>query len=63
MLAQLLRRWPNIETTLGQRLVFADKLLTRKPNVGLMLRQRRKQNDKLLNRKHLYNVVLMLPNI
>ena len=63
MLGQRLRCWPNIEGTLGQRLVFADKLLTRKPNVGLMLRQRRKQNDKLLNRKHLYNVVLLLPNI
>ena len=27
MLAHRLRRWPNIETTLGERFVFAEHLL------------------------------------
>ena len=37
-----LRRWPNIEPTMGQRLVFTGLItnLLRSLNVGLMLGQR-----------------------
>ena len=37
MLGQRLRRWPNIEKTLGQRLVFAGDMKTMPQEQGISL--------------------------